>query len=185
MRDPVPAVGDGGGLYDVDAGVTGVFRDPEDVKRAVRRLTAQSVPPDTIRVFLVDEQGRRSREIEVEDEAGALRGGLVGAGLGAILGLLIAILVPVFGGGAGVGGLGMSTLLGTLRVMALCAVAAIPLGVIIGMGRWPGRRRIEETGLRPHRIHITVESEALAPRAREVLEAAGAERVDRHAGRSD
>lgn len=179
-----PATGDGRDFYDVDAGVMGVFRDPEDVNRAVRGLTAKSVPVDSIRVFVVDEQGRRRREIAVEDEAGALRGALIGAGLGAIAGVLIVILVPLFSGAASLGALGASTFLGALRAIALCAAAGLPLGAIIGMGRWQGRKKIEETGLIPHRIHVAVESEELASLARAVLEDAGAERVDRQAARS-
>ena len=183
MYDPAFPTGDGRGLYDVDASVTGVFRDPGRVSRAVRRLTAKSVPVDSIRVFLVDEQGRRTREIEVEDEAGALRGGLIGAGLGAILGLLIVILVPVLGS-ASVGPIRVSAFLGALQAIALSAVAGIPLGVIIGMGRWRGRKKIEETGTTPHRIHVTIESEELASVARAVLEDAGAERVEWHTAHS-
>jgi hypothetical protein len=184
MYAPPPANGDGRGIYDVDASVTGIFHDPEDVNRAVRRLTAKSVPVDVIRVFVVDETGTRRHEIAVEDEAGALKGALVGAGLGAAIGLLVVILVPLLTGSASVGALGVSTLMGALRAIAICAVAGLPLGAILGMGHWEGRKRIAASGLSPHRIHVAVESEELASLARSVLEDSGAERVDWHAGRT-
>ena len=182
---PSPAMGDGRGLMDVDASVMGVFRDPDHASRAVRRLTAKSVPVDSIRVFMVDEQGRRQRELAVEDEAGALKGALIGAGVGAVLGLLAVILVPILTGVATVGALSISTFLGALRAIALCAAAGVPLGAIIGMGHWQGRKKIEESGLTPHRIYVAVESDELAAIARAVLEDAGAERVDWHGARSD
>ena len=182
MYRPAPTNGDGRGFFDVDASVTGVFRNPDDVSRAVRRLTAKSVPVDVIRVFVVDETGTRRREIPVEDEAGALKGALVGAGLGALVGLVIVILVPILMGSASLGALGTATLMGSLRAIAICAVAGLPLGAILGMGRWQGSKRIAATGLTPHRIHVAVESEELASLARAVLEDAGAERVERHAG---
>jgi hypothetical protein len=182
MYGPSLAMGDERGLQGVDASVLGVFGDPDDVDRAVRRLTAKSVPVDSIRVFVVDERGRRRREIAVEDEAGALRGALTGAGLGALVGVLTVILVPVLTGGASVGGFGVSSLFGALRAVALCAAAGVPLGAIIGMGRWQGRKKIAETGLGPHRIYVAVDSDQMASVARAVLEDEGAERVEGRAG---
>jgi hypothetical protein len=178
MDGPTPATRHGRSLPKTDATVTGVFRDPDDATQAVRRLTSKSVPVDSIRVFVVDEQGRRRRELAVEDEAGALKGGAIGAGIGAAVGLLIVILVPVVTGVASPGTPGVSTLFGALQAIAWGAVAGIPLGIIIGMGRWQGRKKIEEAGLVPHRMHVIVESEALGSVARDVLERSGAERVD-------
>lgn len=178
MQGPAPMSGNGRGLYQVDASVTGVFRDPGDVNRAVRRLTAKSVPADSIRVFIVDEAGQRRREVDVEDEAGALKGALIGAAAGAGIGLVIVLLVPMLMGGVNIGWLDASSLLGALRAIAILAVAGVPLGAILGMGHWQGRKRIAETGLSPHRIHVAVESDEFATLAREILEDSGAERVD-------
>ena len=176
---PDPASGNGRRLYEVDASVTAVFSDPADVNRAVRRLTEKSVPADSIRVFLVDESGVRRREVDVEDEAGALKGALIGAAVGAGIGLLIVVLVPVLMGGVSLGALDVASVLGALRAMAILAVAGVPLGAIVGMGHWRGRKRIAETGLSPHRIHVAVESDELATLARGILLESGAERVER------
>lgn len=181
MQGPASTNGDGRGLYQVDASVTGIFRDPDDVNRAVRRLTAKSVPADSIRVFLVDESGEPRQEIRVEDEAGALKGALIGAAAGAGIGLVIVILVPILMGGESIAGLEVASLLGALRAMAILAVAGVPLGAILGMGHWQGRKRIADTGLSPHRIHVAVESEELATLAREILADSGAEHVEGHA----
>jgi hypothetical protein len=167
--------------YDVEASVTGTFRDARDVNHAVRKLTAQSIPTDVIRVFVVDEQGRRRREIMVEDEAGALKGALIGGAVGAVIGLGVVILVPLIYGPANLGFLSVSSLFGALRAIGICAVAGVPLGAILGMGRWEGRKRIAKVGVSGGRVQVVVESEELAELARETLEAAGAESVERQA----
>lgn len=184
MKGPAPTSRNGHGLYELDASVVGVFRDPHDVNRAVRQLTAKSVPADSIRVFLVDEAGERRREVEVESEAGALKGALIGAAAGAGLGVVIVILVPILMGGVSLGALDVSSLLGALQAIAILAAGGVPLGAILGMGHWQGRKRIERTGLSPHRIHVAVESNELASLARGILEQSGAERVEASPGRS-
>lgn len=161
------------------SGVVGVFRDTDAVSRAVRELTAVSVPVDSIRVFVVDAQGRRTREVAVEDEAGALRGGLIGAGVGAAVGVVgvVALVAGLLGSSANEL-FGLADLAGALRVVAVCAIAGLPFGVILGMGRWDARRGISEAEIAAGRVEVLVASERLAPVARRVLTEAGAERVD-------
>lgn len=167
--------------YSPDAGthVRAVFRDRDGVSRAVRRLTAESVPVDSIRVFVVDGSGRRRREIAVEDEAGAFRGAFMGAGIGAAVGAALVLLAAIGLVGSERADLfGISGVAGAVRVMAVCALAGLPLGTILGMGRWDATKRISESELTDGEVHVVVESAKLATLARGVLEAAGADRVE-------
>ncbi|HUP51396.1 MAG TPA: hypothetical protein VM198_02885 [Longimicrobiales bacterium] len=162
-----------------DAPVKGVFRDRESVSRAVRRLTAASVPVDSIRVFVVARDGGRRREISVEDEAGALRGALIGAGIGAAIGLALALLVTTgLFGSRSAGFFGISSISDALGVIAVCAIAGVPLGTILGMGRWDATKRISDAELTDGEVQVVVESAKLAKLARGVLEDAGADRVE-------
>jgi hypothetical protein len=159
--------------------VTGVFSDLGRVSRAVRDLAARSVPADSIRVLVVDGHGRRVREVAVEDEAGALRGALVGAAWGAAVGLAL-VLVAALGvlGSVGTDLFGLDDLAGAVRAVAVSALAGLPLGVIVGMGRWDARKRISTEELAAGAVQVVVESRRLAGLARGVLTEAGADRVE-------
>jgi hypothetical protein len=163
----------------VDARVTGVFRDRDGVSRAVRRLTAKSVPVDSIRVFVAGRGGRRRREIPVDDEAGALRGALVGAGVGAVAGAVL-VLVAAIGliGSEWADLFGISGIAGAVRAIAVCALAGVPLGKILGMGRWDATKSISESDVESGEVHVVVESGKLSAVARRVLDDAGAYRVE-------
>jgi hypothetical protein len=159
--------------------VRGVFRDRDAVARAVRRLTAESVPVDSIRVLLVDGSGQARREIPIEDEAGALRGALVGAGVGAAVGVVLVLVAAVGLVGSEMADLfGIAGMAGAVRAISVCALAGMPLGTILGMGRWDARRHISERDVTTGEVHVMVESARLATLARGILESAGAERVE-------
>lgn len=170
--------GDGQRASHGDAPVKGVFRDRDGVSRAVRGLTAESVPVDSIRVFVVPSDGRR-REIPVEDEAGALRGALMGASIGTAVGLVLALLVTTGLLGSGSAGLlGISSISDALGAIAVCAIAGVPLGTILGMGHWDAKKKISESDVTDGEVHVVVESAKLAALAVRVLERAGADRVE-------
>jgi len=158
--------------------VEGTFEDRRRLTRAVRQLAEHGVPADTIRVYIVDAQGTRQREVEVEDEAGTRTGALIGAVVGAAIGLILAI--PFSAGVSGepaaeIGGL--RALAGGVWLAMVLAVIGAPLGALLGMGRWQGRKRISSQELQGQSARLVVESEGLAKVAREVMAAAGATRV--------
>lgn len=158
--------------------VEGVFRDRDNVEDAVYALGQQSVPSDSIHVYVADAGGNRKRELEVEKEAGTLRGALYGAVGGAIIGLAIVAAVPTGAfGPTTIDFLTTDTLLGAVRVVATMAVAGVPLGAIIGMGHWRSGELIPEGELDTGSILVTVRSDELADTARRVLRESGAERV--------
>lgn len=160
------------------AAVSAVFRDRGHATRAVRRLAEKSVPADTIRVFLLADDDTRRHEIPVEDEAGALRGALIGAGVGAVVGVGVVALAT-----SGVLGpiqsepLGVRTVLGAARAVLMAAVAGVPLGALLGMGHWQGRKKLAETGDSTSPVEVAVESEAVRETALDVLREAGADRI--------
>jgi len=77
----------------------GTFEDRRRLTRAVRKSAENGVPVDTIRVFIVGENGTHMREWEVEDEAGTQTGTVIGAVVGAGIGPILAI--PFSAGMAG------------------------------------------------------------------------------------
>jgi hypothetical protein len=151
------------------------FRDRASLNRAVRELTGHSVPVDSIHVYVRSPDGER-REIPVETEAGVLRGALLGAAAGAGIGVVIVglALAGVFGEAA-VGPL--AGIVGALRTVLLAAAAAVPLGALLGMGRWRSRGKISDQELEQGGAEVVVTSEELEPRAREILERAGAVQI--------
>lgn len=158
--------------------VKGVFHRKDRLADAVERLAEQSVPADDIGVFVLDASGEPAREIPVRDESGVLRGALVGAAFGAGLGLVVLLLAltGVFGP-VGAELVSARSLVGAIRTVVGGAVAGVPLGAILGMGRWWDRRRISDEEMAGHGAIVTVESDALADVARRVLGEAGADRV--------
>lgn len=154
--------------------VVAEFRDRASLTRAVRELTSHSVPVDSIQVFVRSPDGER-REVPVEEGAGVLRGALIGAGVGAAVGvLLVALVLAGAFGEPGVGLFGVRGIIGAVRTVMLTAAAAVPLGALLGMGRWRTAGRISDRELERGSAQVVVTSEELEPRAREILQRAGA-----------
>lgn len=159
--------------------VEGTFRDRKSVVRAVERLSQKSVPADSIRVFVRDADGERQREIEVEDESGALRGAVIGAVLGGLLGLVIAIAVATGAyGPVEIGILTFRGISGAISAILATAAAAVPLGALLGFGYWQGRKRIDADELESGTAVVVVASDELSELARRVLTDAGASSVE-------
>jgi hypothetical protein len=157
--------------------VVAEFGDRASLTRAVRELTGHSVPVDSIHVFVRSADGKR-REVPVEEGAGALRGALLGAGAGAVVGVLIVALVLAGAfGEPGLGLFGVRGIVGAVRTVLLTAAAVVPLGALIGMGRWRSTGKISDRDLERGSAEVVVTSEELEPRAREILRRAGAVRV--------
>jgi hypothetical protein len=163
------AAGDGGG-----GRVVGEFRDRASLNRAVRELTGHSVPADSIQVYVRSSDGHR-RRVPVEEGAGTLRGALLGAAVGAAVGVLIVALVFAGAfGEPGVGFFGARAISGALRTIVLTAAAAVPLGALLGMGRWRSRGEISDRDLERGGAEVVVTSQELEGRARDILRRAGA-----------
>lgn len=159
--------------------VEGVFGDRKSLVRAVERLSQKSVPADSIRVFLRDADGERRREIDVEDESGALRGAVIGAVLGGVLGLGVAIAVATGAyGPVEVGFLTFRGMSGAISAVLATAAAAVPLGALLGLGYWQGRKRIDADELESGSAVVVVASDELSELARRVLTEAGASSVE-------
>ena len=158
--------------------VKGLFTDRAEAEDAVYRLGQESVPSDSISVFVAEPGGDTRRELAVDDEAGTLRGALWGLAGGAALGLLIVALLPT-------GLLGpmpaelfdAHTLMLGVGVVAILAVAGLPLGAVIGMGHWRSGKRISEREFRRGSVWVAVRSDELAAVARRVLRTSGAARM--------
>jgi hypothetical protein len=105
---------------DASVSVKGIFHDRDRVKHAVRHLTQNSIPVDSIRVFVLDAAGRRKREIAVEDEGGALEGALIGAAIGAAVAVIAVVLVSVgVFGPPSASPFGIASVLGALSAVAV------------------------------------------------------------------
>jgi NADH:ubiquinone oxidoreductase subunit F (NADH-binding) len=157
--------------------VAGLFSKPDGVARAVERLQAQSVPADEIDVYAIDDEGRRTRRIIVEDESGTLKGAVIGAVVGAALALVIMLLsmADVFGDWAG--GWANAGWLNLLQVMAAAAAMGVPIGAVIGMGHWQGKKKMVTRDFGQGAVMVVVESDEMSDVARRVLRDAGADRV--------
>jgi hypothetical protein len=154
--------------------VVAEYRDRSSLNRAVRELTGHSIPVDSIHVFVRTSDGRR-REVPVEEGAGTLRGALLGAAAGAGVGAVLVALV--FAGAFGdpsVGLFGLRGIAGAVRTILLTAAAAVPLGALLGMGRWRSSGKISDQELERGGAEVVVTSEELEPRAREILRRSGA-----------
>lgn len=158
--------------------VRGVFTDITAATDAVHGLAENSVPADIIDVFVLDEHGSPTRAVPVEDESGVLRGAMIGASGGAVLGLVIVVLIAT---GvivdADVDPLDYDSIAGALQIMATAAVAGIPLGAILGMGHWQGRKKVALEEGDSGSIMVVVATKELSEVARRVLEGAGAHTV--------
>lgn len=152
--------------------VVGEYRDRASLNRAVRELMAHSIPANSIRIFVRSPDGRR-RPITVESEAGVLRGAMLGAGAGAALGAVIVALALAGAFGApGVGPFSLRGITGAMTTVVATAAAAVPLGALVGMGRWRSSGKISDRELELGSAEVVVMSEQLEPRAREILQAA-------------
>ncbi len=159
--------------------VEGVFHDRDALTESVRGLLEKSVPADSIRVFVRDARGERSREVDVDDEAGTLRGALFGAAAGGGVALVLALAAAAgFLGPTRVEPLGLVGLSGAFAAALAGAAAGVPLGALLGMGRWRGASRIGAVEIRDTGAVVVVESSELAELAASVLRGTGAERVD-------
>jgi hypothetical protein len=169
-----PAPGPGGGNHRV----AGVFSRPDDVTRAVERLSAESVPADEIDVFAIDDEGKQTRRIAVDEESGTLKGAVIGAVAGAALGLVVMLLAmtDVFGS-VFAGPFSDTELLNVLRVMGASAAMGVPIGAVVGMGHWQGKKKLVTRDFGQGAVMVIVESNELQDVARRVLRDAGADQV--------
>lgn len=181
MADPNASLQNGRGPDPAPGGthhrVAGVFSRPDGVARAVEMLQAESVPADEIDVFAVDDEGKRTRRITVEDDPGTLRGAVIGAAVGATLGLVIMILSMTDLFGEWGGPFSNTELIDVLRVMGAAAAMGVPIGAVIGMGHWQGKKKMVTRDFGQGAVMVVVESDEMQEVARRVLHASGADQV--------
>lgn len=156
-----------------------VFHGREALGRGVRRLFEKSVPADTIRVFMLDETGRRTREIDVADEAGAVHGAKIGAAVGAGIGVLMLVLLAVGVLVDATAEIGTRDVIANSWIVLAGAVSGVPLGALLGMGNWQGHKRIPRREFRRGAAEVEVEGAGLGEVAADALRAAGAVSVTR------
>lgn len=155
----------------------GVFRDRDALGRGVRQLFDKSVPSDSIRVFMVDEDGRRIRELDVADEAGAIHGAKVGAAVGAGIGVLMLVLLAI-GIATGVDlDAGATDVIANSWIILAGAVSGVPLGALFGMGNWRGHKRIPDREFESGAAEVEVEGAGVSGVAADAMRAAGADSV--------
>lgn len=156
--------------------VRGVFHGRDEVNQAIYNLGKESVPSDSIRVYVVDERGRLQREIPVEQESGALRGVTRGAAAGGAVGVLVAVLAS---GALGIRPIpfGYDSWVAAAMLVVVLALAGIPFGVAFTMGRWRLGDRASDNELARGGAWVEVESDELAETSRRALRGAGASDV--------
>ena len=175
---PSPAPGPGGEDRVQNHRVAGVFSRPDDVTRAVEGLAAESVPADEIGVYAVDDEGKPTRRIAVDEESGTLKGAIIGAVAGAAVGLLVMILAMTDAFGAVFGApFSDAGLLDVLRVAGASAAMGVPIGAVVGMGHWQGKKKLVTRDFGQGAVMVVVESDELQDVARRVLRDSGADRV--------
>jgi hypothetical protein len=153
--------------------VVAEFHDRASLTGAVRDLLGHGVPADSIHVYVGLPDGQR-RRVPVAEGSGALRGALLGAAAGAGVGAaLVALTVAGVFGEPTVGLFDMRGIVGAARTILLTAASAVPLGALLGMGRWRSTGAISDRELGEGKAEVVVTSEELEPRAREILERAG------------
>lgn len=157
----------------------GVFHDREALGRGVRQLFQESVPADSIRVFMLDEGGRRIREIEVADEAGAIHGAKVGAAVGAGIGVLMLVLLAIsIVVGASVDA-GVGDVIANSWIIPAGALTGVPLGALFGMGNWQEHKRIPSEEFERGAAEVEVAGAGFGDDAAATLLEAGAASVTR------
>lgn len=158
--------------------VKGLYRTPGDVSRAVDSLVANSVPADDVDVYVVDELGRPTRRLSIRDEPGTTRGAIVGAVVGASLGVVVLALVFLGVLGASwIEAFGPNVAISALALIFVPAAAGVPIGAVIGMGHWQGRKKISVPEIDTGGVIVVVQTDELADVARRVLRDTGAANV--------
>lgn len=158
---------------------TGVFHDRDALGRAVAQLFQKSVPADSIRVFMLDESGQRTRELEVADEAGAIHGAKVGAAVGAGIGVLMLVLLAVSILVGATIDAGLTDVIGNSWIILAGALSGVPLGAMFGMGNWRGHTTIPSGELERGAAEVEVQGAGVGEVAAEALRSAGAASVTR------
>jgi hypothetical protein len=157
--------------------VSGIYHDADRVTAAVRALLNESVPADSIGVTIRDAAGRR-RTVKIGDEPGVLEGAKMGAWIGAGLGSVIMFGAAIWTATAtGEGLLPVGPFSAAISGALGGAGAGVMLGAIIGMGRWKGMPDLGPKMLETGSATVSVRSDALANKARQVLTENGAENV--------
>jgi hypothetical protein len=158
-----------------------MFRNPDGVAHVIERLGAAGVPVDEVEVFVVDGAGKPARKIAVHQESGTLKGALWGGLVGACVGMVAALLAMLgsFGnfGSAGPEGFFPSPLLGLLGWTGASMAMGVPIGAVIGMGRWQGAREVPSRHPDGGGVMVLIRTAELRDRARRILLDCGAEDV--------
>lgn len=180
MREAAARSSAGDRRPDPDAhAVVGTFGDRGSATAAVHGLAERSVPADTIDVYVLDRTGVPTRRVEVEDESGVLHGVLLGLAAGTVVGLGIVVLAAT---GVLVDSdidlLTYDSITWAFRVVALTALASVPLGGVLGLGRWRARKKISVDETESGSIVVVVATDEPTELARQVLREAGARSVE-------
>ena len=155
--------------------IKGLYRRPGDVSRGVDSLVANSIPVDELDVYVVDELGKPTRRLAIRDEPGTTRGAIIGALVGACLGaLMVALVFLGLLGESWIDSFGPNIYISTLALICVPAVAGVPIGAVIGMGHWQGRKRISVPEIQSGGVIVVVQTDELADVARRVLRDTGA-----------
>jgi hypothetical protein len=155
--------------------IKGLYGRPDDVSRAVDSLVANSIPVDALDVFVVDELGKPIRKLNVRDEPGTRRGALLGALVGASLGAIVVALV-LLGvlGEALIDAFGPNAFLSALALIFVSGAAGVPIGAVIGMGHWEGRKKVSVPEIENGGVIVVVQTDELGDVARRVFRDTGA-----------
>jgi hypothetical protein len=148
------------------------------VARAVDSLVANSIPADELDVYVVDESGKPTRKLNIRDEPGTRRGAILGAVVGASLGLLLVVLafLDVLGE-SWIASFGPNAFLAGVALVCVSGAAGVPIGAVIGMGHWQGRKKISVPDLERGGVIVVVQTDEMADVARRVLRDTGAVNV--------
>lgn len=158
--------------------IKGYFRRSSDVSRAVDSLVANSIPVDELDVYVVDEAGKPIRKLNIRDEPGTRRGAIMGGIVGASLGALLAILAWIdLLGEAWISAFGPNVFLSGMALTCVSGAAGVPIGAVIGMGHWQGRKKISVPDLESGGVIIVVQTDEMADVARRILQDTGAVKV--------
>lgn len=155
--------------------IKGLYRQPRDVSRAVESLVANSIPVDELEVYVIDELGKPTRRISIRDEPGTRRGAILGALVGASLGAVVVAFVFLgVLGESWIAAFGPNILLSAVALIGVSGAAGVPIGAVIGMGHWEGRKKVAVPDLDSGGVIVVVQTDDLADVARRVLRDTGA-----------
>ena len=172
-------LGDGFEPYSIDPSgkqtIKGLYRRPGDVSRAVDSLAANSIPVDELEVYVVDQLGKPTRKLAIRDEPGTRRGAVLGALVGASIGALVIALVFLgVLGESWTDAFGPNLLLSAVALICVSGAAGVPIGAVIGMGHWEGRKKVSVPEIEAGGVIVVVQTDELADVARRVLRDTGA-----------